>query len=96
VNPGEGSLDAHTLAGKAPDGVAAPARAHGVPVVAVAGRCLLGGAELAGAGIRAVYALTDLEPDLTRCMTDARQLLQQLSARIAREWLLDRGPGEPL
>ena len=90
VITGEGSLDRQTLAGKAPAGVAAAARSHGVPVVAVAGRCLLGGAELADAGIRAAYALTDLEPDLTRCMTEARPLLTQLAGRIAGDWLLGR------
>jgi glycerate kinase len=90
VITGEGSLDQQTLAGKAPAGVAAAARAHGVPVVAVAGRCLLDGAELADAGIRAAYALTDLEPDLDRCMTEAGPLLQRLSERIAREWLPER------
>ncbi len=92
VVTGEGSLDRQTLAGKAPAGVAAAARAHGVPVVAVAGRCLLGAAELAGAGISAAYALTDLEPDPARCMTEAAPLLQRLSERVAREWLLDRAP----
>jgi glycerate 2-kinase len=90
VITGEGSLDLQTLAGKAPAGVAAAARAHRIPVVAVAGRCLLDGAELADAGISAAYALTDLEPDPARCMTEARPLLQRLSERIAEEWLLNR------
>ena len=67
-------------------GVAAAARAYGVPVVAVAGRCLLDGAGLADAGIRAAYALTDIEPDPARCMTEAEPLLQRLSERVAREW----------
>jgi glycerate 2-kinase len=90
VITGEGSLDLQTLAGKAPAGVAAAARAHHIPVVAVAGRCLLDSAELADAGISAAYALTDLEPDPARCMTEARPLLQRLSERIAEEWLLNR------
>src|SRR4051812_7077032 len=90
VITGEGSLDLQTLAGKAPAGVAAAARAHRIPVVAVAGRCLLDSAELADAGISAAYALTDLEPDPARCMTEARPLLQRLSERIAEEWLLNR------
>jgi glycerate 2-kinase len=90
VITGEGSLDLQTLAGKAPAGVAAAARAHRIPVVAVAGRCLLDGAQLADAGISAAYALTDLEPDPARCMTEARPLLQRLSERIAEEWLLNR------
>lgn len=90
VITGEGSLDVQTLAGKAPAGVAAAARAHRVPVVVVAGRCLLDAAELGDAGISAAYALTDLEPDPARCMTQAEPLLQRLSERIAREWLLNR------
>ena len=90
VITGEGSLDLQTLAGKAPAGVAAAARAHRIPVVAVAGRCLLDSAELADAGISAAYALTDLEPDPARCMTEARPLLQRLSERIAEEWLLNQ------
>jgi len=88
VVTGEGSLDTQTLAGKAPAGVAAAARARGVPVVAVAGRCLLSPEELAGAGFRAAYALTDIEPDPATCMAEAAPLLTRLSERLARDWLL--------
>ena len=45
VVTGEGSLDAQSLAGKAPVGVLDRARAAGVPVVVVAGRSLLSPAE---------------------------------------------------
>jgi glycerate kinase len=62
VVTGEGSLDEQTLHGKAPAGVAAAARAAGVPVIAVAGRSLLTPADLEATGIRAAYALTDIEP----------------------------------
>ena len=86
---GEGSLDEQTLHGKAPAGVAAASRAAGVPVVAVAGRSLLSPADLEAAGIRAAYALTDLEPDLHRCMTQAGPLLERLAARVAADWLTD-------
>jgi glycerate kinase len=58
-----------------------------VPAVAVAGRCLLGRAELQDAGLAAAYALTDLEPDLERCIREAGPLLEQLAQRIARERL---------
>ena len=71
VITGEGTLDAQTLSGKAPAGVAAVARAAGGPVVAVAGRNELSPAALAAAGIEAVHALTDLEPDVARCIADA-------------------------
>ncbi len=53
VVTGEGSLDAQTLSGKAPVGVAAEATRAGLPAVAVAGRSRLGPSELAGAGLGA-------------------------------------------
>ncbi|MFI6027198.1 glycerate kinase [Amycolatopsis magusensis] len=85
VVTGEGSLDEQTLHGKAPSGVA---RAAGdVPVVAVAGRCLLSPAQLADAGFRAAYALTDLEPDPGRSMSNAAELLREQAARLARDHL---------
>ena len=87
VITGEGSLDSQTLHGKAPAGVADAARRAGIPVVAVAGRNLLRPHELADAGVGAVYALLDIEPDPAVCMTDAARLLQALAGRIARDWL---------
>jgi glycerate kinase len=87
---GEGSLDAQTLHGKAPAGVAAAARAAGIPVVAVAGRSLLSMAELEPAGILAAYPLSDLEPDPARSMADAGPLLERLAARVAHDWLTDK------
>ena len=50
VVTGEGSLDEQTLRGKAPAAVAAAGRAAGVPVIAVAGRCLLDASRLQAAG----------------------------------------------
>ncbi len=91
VITGEGSLDAQTLRGKAPAGVAAAARAAGVPVAAVAGRNLLGPDQLAAAGIVTAFALTDLQPDPNICIRDAARLLERTGERIARE-LLDRSP----
>ena len=81
---GEGSLDAQTLRGKAPVGVAAAARAAGVPVVAVCGRNLLDDDQLAAAGIQEAHALLDLEPDLRVCMAEPVRLLEELGRRVAR------------
>jgi glycerate 2-kinase len=89
VITGEGSLDRQTLHGKAPAGVAAAARAAGIPVVAVAGRSLLSPSELEPAGILAAYALTDIEPDPERCMTEAGPLLERLAERVAADWMRD-------
>jgi glycerate kinase len=83
VVTGEGSLDEQTLHGKAPAGVAAAARAAGVPVVAVAGRNLLSPDQLTAAGVRQAYALTDIESDVQRCIDDPGPLLERLGRRIA-------------
>jgi glycerate kinase len=88
VITGEGSLDAQTLRGKAPAGVARAAAAHdpAVPVVAVAGVCSLSEAELREAGIARAYALADIEPDVAVCRARPGPLLEQLAARIAADW----------
>ena len=89
VITGEGSLDAQTLHGKAPVGVARAAAAHdpAIPVVAVAGRCTLSADQLRAAGIDRAYVLTDIEPDLERCVADAGALVERLAGRIAADWL---------
>lgn len=87
VITGEGSLDEQTLLGKAPAGVARAARRADVPVVAVCGRSLLTAAQAEQAGIDAVYALAELEPDPVVSMRDAASLLRRLAARVARERL---------
>jgi glycerate kinase len=84
---GEGSLDAQTLHGKAPLGVARLARAAGATVVAVCGRSLLGVDQLHEAGIAAAYACADLEPDPARSMAEASSLLERLGRRVAEEHL---------
>jgi glycerate kinase len=89
VITGEGSLDAQTLHGKAPVGVARAAVGHTppVPVVAVAGRCTLSPEELRAAGISAAYAVADIEPDLDRCIANAGPLVERLAERVAADWL---------
>ncbi|OON81735.1 glycerate kinase [Streptomyces tsukubensis] len=88
VITGEGSLDEQTLHGKAPAGVAAAARAQGIEVVAVCGRLALLPEALGKAGIRRAYALTDLEPDVRRCIAEAGPLLERSAERIARDFTL--------
>ena len=85
VVTGEGSLDEQTLHGKAPAGVAAAARAAGVPVVTVSGRNLLTRDQLTAAGVRKAYTLTDLEPDVQRCIAEPGPLLEALGRAIATD-----------
>ncbi len=88
VITGEGSLDEQTLHGKAPAGVAAAARAAGKEVVAVCGRLALEPEVLGRVGIRRAYALTQFEPDVSRCIADAGPILERVAERIARDLLL--------
>ena len=89
VITGEGALDEQTLHGKAPVGVARAAAAHDppVPVVAVAGVCRLSPAQLKQAGIDKAYALTDIEPDVAKCLAGPGPILELLAMRIAEDWL---------
>ncbi|MFE1023800.1 glycerate kinase [Streptomyces sp. NPDC058818] len=87
VITGEGSLDEQTLHGKAPAGVAAAARAAGKEVVAVCGRLALPAEALGRAGIRRAYPLTDVEPDVAKCIADAGPILERVAERIARDFL---------
>ncbi|MFI5626038.1 glycerate kinase [Nocardioides sp. NPDC051685] len=88
VVTGEGALDEQTLHGKAPAGVAATAARAGVPVVAVCGVNHLDHDRLRAAGIGAAYALADIEPDLSRCLSNGAALLEQLAERIAADHLV--------
>ncbi|MFF2210738.1 glycerate kinase [Streptomyces antibioticus] len=87
VITGEGSLDEQTLHGKAPAGVAAAARAAGKEVVAVCGRLALPPQSLGRAGIRRAYPLTEIEPDITTCISEAGPILERVAERIAQDFL---------
>jgi glycerate kinase len=86
VVTGEGKLDAQSLRGKAPVGVARAASAHGVPVVALAGVVEVADRELRAAGFEEAHALAELEPDPRRSMAEAAQLLERLAERVGRAW----------
>ncbi|MER6271560.1 glycerate kinase [Streptomyces sp900105755] len=87
VITGEGSLDEQTLHGKAPAGVAAAARAAGKEVVAVCGRLALPPEALGRAGIRRAYPLTEIEPDVVKCIAEAGPILERVAEQIARDFL---------
>lgn len=88
VVTGEGCLDAQTLSGKAPAGVARAAARHSVPVAVVAGQVLLDATELAAAGFAAAYSLEDLEPDRALRIANVLPLLVAAGRKIAVSPLL--------
>jgi glycerate kinase len=87
VITGEGRLDAQTLHGKAPAGVAKAASRAGIDVVVLCGQRDLADDALAAAGICAAYPLTDLEPDLARCLAHPGELLERLASQVATRHL---------
>ncbi|MFD4393944.1 glycerate kinase [Kitasatospora sp. NPDC058478] len=87
VVTGEGCLDAQTLHGKAPAGVAAAAARAGVRVAAVAGRLELSEPEWRAAGFTAAIALTDLAERPGDSMTKAGELAEVAGERLAGELL---------
>ncbi|MBW8818152.1 MAG: glycerate kinase, partial [Streptomyces sp.] len=43
---------------------------------------------LGRAGIRRFYPLTDAEPDIQRCITEAGPILEDVAERIGRDFLV--------
>ena len=95
VITGEGRLDEQTLHGKAPAGVAAAARAAGIPVIAVTGRNDLTDEQLTAAGFTAAYSLLDIEPDLTRCLAHPGPILERLAHHVIARNHLPPAPTGP-
>lgn len=85
VITGEGSLDAQSLMGKTPIGVARTATAAGVPVYAVAGRSELTADDAKHAGFAGIRTLSEREPDPARSMANAGALLEDLAEEVVRE-----------
>ncbi len=79
---GEGSLDGQTLHGKAPHEVAGRASAAGVPCIALGGRMQLDAAGRAAAGFAAAHAMTEVEPDVARCLAEPAAVLADLTAAV--------------
>ena len=79
---GEGALDEQTLRGKGPAEVAARAQQAGVPCLGLAGVVRLSAEQLTAAGFVAAAALTDIEPDVARCLAEPAEILARLAADV--------------
>ena len=89
VITGEGRLDAQTLSGKGPAGVAECAQESDVPVVAVCGQNQLDAGQ-ASALFASVHGLADYEPDVEKCFRDPLPILERIGFEIGAG--LTRGP----
>ncbi|ASD21021.1 glycerate kinase [Cryobacterium sp. LW097] len=84
VFTGEGSLDAQTLSGKTPLGVAEAAGVHGVPVVAFAGRIGPGAEVLYDHGFAALVPILPGVADLPSALADGAANLERAVATVCR------------
>lgn len=90
VITGEGQMDAQTVDGKGPVGVARMARAAGVPVVALVGGLAVDDAVLHEAGITAALPIVTRPMALEDAIADADSLVERAALRLG--YLLSIGP----
>jgi glycerate kinase len=90
VITGEGRMDAQTLLGKTPMGVAQIAKRAGVPVIAIAGSLGDGYQALYEAGIHAAFSLASGPCTLADACRNASTLLEDRAQDIIRVWLSSR------
>ena len=93
VLTGEGSVDAQTLAGKTPAGVAGAAARQGVPTVVVAGRVRPDADVLLAAGCVAVISTSQGETaNLAEVLRAAPENAERAAATVMRLWTHRPGP----
>jgi glycerate kinase len=84
VITGEGRTDFQTAMGKAPVGVAAAAKRHGVPVICLSGGLGDGADEVLARGIDAVASVPPGPMTLEECMARGAELVESAAARVCR------------
>ena len=82
VITGEGQIDAQTLSGKGPLGVAQVAAAQGVPTIAIVGGLNIDDADLHAAGVQAAFSIVDKPMSLDDALNDAEDLLRRAALRL--------------
>ena len=84
VFTGEGQLDFQTAFGKTPVGVAKVAKAHGIPVIAIAGGIAEGAEAVYDAGIDAMLGIVQEPMSLENAVRDASRLITDTAEQAAR------------
>jgi glycerate kinase len=87
VFTGEGRMDAQTMLGKTPAGVARCARKHAIPVIALVGSLGEGYEALYEAGITAAFSLTPGPITLEEACDRSAVYLRQRASDCIRLWL---------
>lgn len=84
VFTGEGQLDFQTAFGKTPVGVAKVAKAHDIPVIAIAGGVAEGAEAVYDAGIDAMLGIVQEPMSLENAVRDAPRLIADTAEQAAR------------
>ena len=84
VITGEGEIDAQTIYGKAPLGVAQAASRYDIPVIAIAGTFGEGTDILFEHGISSIFSILDKPRELNDSMQQAPQLIEKTTEQIFR------------
>ena len=82
VITGEGQIDAQTLAGKGPLGVARLAGDYGVPTIAIVGGMNIDDRDLHEAGVQAAFSIVDKPMSLEAALADAEDLVRRAALRL--------------
>ncbi|MEJ2861891.1 glycerate kinase family protein [Actinomycetospora flava] len=93
VVTGEGALDEQSLHGKLVSVVAARAREHGVPCIALAGQVHIGGNQALEAGLEGAYSVAADAGSVESALADPAARLADLAEGVARRWG-NRPPGD--
>jgi glycerate kinase len=81
---GEGEINAQTIYGKAPLGVARLAKKYGIPVLALVGSIGPGSDDLYGSGIDAIMSIVPGPVGLGEAMARAGEMVREASSRAMR------------
>jgi len=82
VITGEGQIDAQTLDGKGPLGVAKLAAAQGLPTIAIVGGLNIDDRLLREAGVAAAFSIVDKPMPLEEALADAEDLTRRAALRL--------------
>jgi glycerate kinase len=79
---GEGQIDAQTLDGKGPLGLAKLAAKYGVPTIAIVGSLNIDDRRLHDAGVQAAFSIVDKPMSLEAALADAKELTRRAALRL--------------
>ncbi len=85
VITGEGKIDAQTVFGKVPVGVAEVAKEEKVPVYAICGQRGEGAADVYDHGIKKIFAISDIAKSLADACNNATLYVEMISEKLAKE-----------